>query len=167
MDLVENNRDFSPAQLLDKKQQEVNDIKEHYIGYFDKESQNEILHRMKILHKELDEIKGTMQREYHNNDVKMTIDLEKLEKEYQEYLNHSFLSGYPTQKLIDEYNAEKRKIWDKRHKDDELTHQKFENKMNESIDAFKGDMKSVIHKTKSKKKSKVYLWEDRLKNILA
>lgn len=155
MDLIEKNREFSPAQLFNEKQQEVDELKEHYIDYFDKQTQNEILQRMEILHKELDEIKGTMQREYHDNDVKMMIELEKLEKEYQEYLNRSFISGYPAQKLIDEYNAEKRKIWDKRHKDDELTHQKFENKIDESINAFKNDTKNIISNAKSKEKTKI------------
>ena len=155
MDFVEKHRDFSPAELFSKKQQEVNELKEHYISDFDKKTQNEILCEMEILHKELDEIKGTMQKEYNDNDTKMMIELEKLEKEYQEYLKCSLISGYPAQKLIDEYNAEKRKIWDKRHKDDELTHQKFENKINESINAFKGDMKNIIATAKSKEKTKV------------
>ena len=155
MDLIEKNRDFSPAELFSKKQQEVNELKEHYIGDFDKKTQNEILCEMEILHKELDEIKGTMQKEYHDNDTKMIIELEKLEKEYQEYLKRSLISGYPAQKLIDEYNAEKRKIWDKRHKNDELTYQKFGNKIDESINAFKGKVKDIISNAKSKEKTKV------------
>ena len=155
MDLIEKNRNFSPAELFSKKQQEVNELKEHYIGDFDKKTQNEILREMEILHKELDEIKGTMQKEYHDNDTKMIIELEKLEKEYQEYLKRSLISGYPAQKLIDEYNAEKRKIWDKRHKNDELTYQKFGNKIDESINAFKGKVKDIISNAKSKEKTKV------------
>ena len=51
MDLIEKNRDFSPAELFSKKQQEVNELKEHYISDFDKKTQNEILCEMEILHK--------------------------------------------------------------------------------------------------------------------
>lgn len=153
MELKEQTRINSSTEFFHQKTLEIDDIKKLYLTDIkNKELQNKILLELEILEKESYELKTNMEVELCQNGIKATQDLEKLKKEYLEYLKHSALSGYPTQKLQNEYMRRSEQLWDKRSKDDELTYQKFNNKFNESIDVCLNKIKNTIEHSQKQEK---------------
>lgn len=154
MELKEQVRINSSTELFYQKTLEIDSIKNLYLTDIEnKKLQNKILLELEILEKESYELKNNMETELRDNDIKMIQDLEKLNKEYLEYLKHSTLSGYPTQKLQNEYVRRNEQLWDKRHKNDELTYQKFNNKFDESINVYLNKIKNTIsHSQKQEKR---------------
>lgn len=155
MKLKEQVRINSSTELFHQKTLEIDDIKKLYLTDINnKKLQNKILLELEILNKESYELKNNMEIELRDNDIRMMQDLEKLKKEYLEYLKHSALSGYPTHKLQNEYTRRNEQLWDKRRKDDELTYQKYNNKFDESIDVCLNKIKNTISHSQKQEKRK-------------
>lgn len=145
--------DYNAVALLNKKRLEIDDIKNLYLTDIKEEKlKDKILLELEILAKESIELKINMENELGENSRKMIQDLEKLKKEYLEYLKHSALSGYPTIKLQNEYMRRTEQLGDKRNKDDELTYQKYNNKMDESINVCLNKIKNTIEHSQKQEK---------------
>lgn len=153
MELKEQTRINSSTELFHQKSLEIDDIKKFYLTDIkDEKLKNKILLELEILAKESIELKNNMAVELCQNDVKIIQDFEKLKKEYLEYFNRSNFSGYPTQKLQNEYMRRSEQLWDKRRKDDELTYQTYNNKFDESVNVCLNKIKNTIENFQKQEK---------------